>query len=96
MTTSTPTKRARLLTAQELELVEQLQKALIGKATSEATLGVCRREIGRVTQEINKLNFDDEGKAKGGLLRSIVVWAEVRDLIGAPPAPTRAQLIKGT
>ncbi len=86
MTTDTPTKKARLLTAQELELVEQLQKALIGKATSEATLDVCRREIGRVTQEINKLPYS----------RGIRVWNEAREEVGAHPAPTREQLSKGT
>ncbi len=86
MTTDTPTKKARLFTPQELELVDQLQKALIGKATAAATLDVCRREIGRVTQEINKLPY-----ARGGQ-----VWAETREKVGAHPAPTREQLIKGT
>ncbi len=86
MTTDTPTKKARLLTSQELELVDQLQKALIGKATAVATVDICRREIGRVTQEINKLPY----------ARGIRVWAEARDQVGAPPAPTREQLIKGT
>lgn len=86
MTTDTPTKKARLLTSQELELADQLQKALVGKATSVATLDVCRREIGRVTREINKLPYARANK----------VWAEARDQVGAPPAPTREQLIKGT
>ncbi len=86
MNTDAPTKKARLLTSQELELADALQKALVGKATAVATLDVCRREIGRVTQEINKLPY-----ARGGK-----VWAEARDQVGAPPAPTRAQLVKGT
>lgn len=85
MTTNTPTKKTRLLTAQELEFAEQLEKALVGKATAAATLDVCRREIGRVTQEINKLPY----------ARGVKVWAEALEKVGAPPAPTRAQLIKG-
>ena len=86
MTTDTPTKKARLFTPQELEFAEQLEKALIGKATAAATLDVCRREIGRVTQEINKLPY----------ARGVQVWAEALEKVGASPAPTREQLTKGT
>ena len=78
--------KGRVLTPKELELAEALQKALVGKATAVATLDVCRREIGRLTREINKLGFT----------RSTVVWAEARELVGAVPAPTREQLVKGT
>ena len=86
MTTDRPSKKARLFAPQELELVDRLHKALVDKATAAATLDVCRREIGRVTQEINKLPYERGGK----------VWAETRERVGAPPAPTRKQLIKGT
>ena len=86
MTTDTPTKKTRLLTPQELELAEALEKALVGKATAVAALDVCRREIGRVTQEINKLPY----------ARGVKVWGEARDKVGAHPAPTREQLAKGT
>ena len=88
MARSTKTKKlkGRVLTPTELEFAEALTKALVGKATAVATLDVCRREIGRLTREINKLGFT----------RSTVVWAEARELVGAVPAPTREQLVKGT
>lgn len=96
MVTETPTRKAHVLTPVELEFVDALSAALLGKATAEAVVIMQRREIGRLTQEINKLNFDEEGKSKGGLSRSIVVWAEVRAKMGAPPAPTQVQLARGT
>ena len=86
MTTNTPKKKVRLLTPQELEFAERLEKALVGKAIAAVTLDVCRREIGRVTREINKLPYARAGK----------VWAEAREKVGAAPAPTREQLTKGT
>ncbi len=76
--TSSPPK-GRVLTAAELALAEGLSKALIGKATAEATLDVCRREIGRLTQEINKLGFHRAG----------LVWAEARAPIGGGQPPCR-------
>ncbi len=78
--------KGRVLTPAELEFAEALTKALVGKATAVATLSVCQHEIGRLTREINKLGFT----------RSTVVWAEARELVGALPAPTREQLVKGT
>ena len=87
--TDTTTRKAHVLTPDELELVDALSDALLGKAAAEAVVIVQRREIGRLTQEINKSNFDDDGKYKGGLPRSIVIWAEARTKLGAPPAPTR-------
>ncbi len=79
-------KKGRVLTPKELVLAEGLQKALVGKATARATLEVCSREIGRLTGEINKLEYP----------RTTIVWAEARELAEAPPAPTQAQLVKGT
>lgn len=83
MARSTKTKAAapkgRILTEKELGFSEELQKALVGKATAKATLEVCSREIGRLTVEINKLGFS----------RATVVWAETREKLGAPPAPRR-------
>lgn len=81
--TASPPK-GRVLTATEIEMAEGLSKAMVGKATAEATLDVCRREIGRLTQEINKLGFHRAG----------LVWAEAREQIGLPPAPTREQLVR--
>ena len=95
MGTKTVTRKSHVLTPDELEFVDALTAALRGKATAEAAVIVHRREVGRLTQEINKLNFDEERKLKSGLLRSIVVWAEVRDKLGAPQAPTQEQLTQG-
>ncbi len=94
--TDTPTRPAHVLTPAELELVDALSAALLGKLAAEAAVIVQRREIGRLTSEINKSNFDDDGKYKGGLPRSVVIWAEARAKLGAPAAPTAAQLAKGT
>lgn len=81
--TASPPK-GRVLTAKELKLAKALEKALTGKATAEATLDVCRREIGRLSVEVNKLDFR----------RSNLVWAEAREKLGAPDAPTREQLLR--
>lgn len=94
--TDTPTRKVHVLTPDELELADALSAALLGKMTADAAVIVQRKEIGRLTTKINKLNFDEDGKSKGGLSRSIVVWAEARNKLGAHPAPTRAQLSKGT
>ncbi len=91
-----PLRKAHVLTPDELVLVDELSAALLGKATADASVIVYRREIGRLTQAINKSNFDDDGKYKGGLPRSVVIWAEARAKLGAAPAPTREQLTKGT
>lgn len=85
--TSSPPK-GRVLTATELALAEGLSKALIGKATAETTLDVCRREIGRLTQAINKLGFDAE-TGKTDYRRPGLVWAEARELVGLPTTPRR-------
>ncbi len=95
-TTDTPTRKAHVLTPAELEQVDALSAALIGKAAAEAAVIVQRKEIGRLTQAINKGNFDEAGKYKGGVPRSVVIWAEARAKLGAPPAPTREQLSRGT
>ena len=52
--TDTTTRKAHVLTPDELELVDALSDALLGKAAAEAVVIVQRREIGRLTQEINK------------------------------------------
>ncbi len=95
-TTDTPTRKAHVLTPDELVLVDALSAALLGKATAEAAVIVQRKEIGRLTIEINKLSFNEDGTRKTGLLRATVIWAEARAKLGAPPAPTRAQLSRGT
>lgn len=92
----TTKSKGRVLTPSELELADALQKALVGKATAETAVIVSRREIGRLTQEINKLSFDENGKRKPGLLRATVIWAEAREKLGASPSPTREELTKGT
>ena len=94
--TDTPTRKAHVMTPTELELVDELSAALLGQATARADLIVQRREIGRLTTEINKLSFDEDGKRKPGLLRATVIWAEARAKLGAAPAPPRKQLTKGT
>ena len=85
MKTETAAPKNRVLTPKELEISEALQKALVGKATAEDTLKVCRQEIGRLTQEINSLPYG----------RIVVVWGDVREKMGAPPVPTREQLSRG-
>ena len=90
--TSGPPK-GRLLTATELKLAEGMSKALIGKATAEATLDVCRHEIARLTQEINRLGLDPE-TGKTDYRRPGMVWAETRELAGQRLAPTREQLVR--
>ena len=80
-TTDTPTKKARILTPDELALVDGLAAALLGKATADAALIIHRREIGRLTTEINKLSFDEDGKRKPGLLRATIIWNEARDKV---------------
>ena len=92
----TSTRKAHVLTPDELVLVDELSAALLGKATAEAAVIVARREMGRLTTEINKLSFDEDGKMKPGLLRATVIWAEARAKLGAAPVPTREQLTRGT
>ncbi len=70
--TSTAKPKVHVLTPDELELADGLHKAMFGKATAEAALIACRREVGRLTQEINKL----------GYARAVVVWAEARGKLG--------------
>lgn len=94
--TDIPTRKAHVLTPAELELVDALSAALLSKAAAEVAVVAQRKEIGRLTQDINKSSFDEDGKRKPGLLRATVIWAEARAKLGAPPAPTRAQLSKGT
>ncbi len=92
----TSTRKAHVLTPDELVLVDELSAALLGKATAEAAVIVTRKEIGRLTQAINKLSFDEDGKRKPGLLRATAIWAEARAKLGAAAAPTREQLTRGT
>ncbi len=94
--TDTPTRKAHILTSAELELVDALSAALLGKMTAEAAVIVQRREIGRLTSEINKSSFDEDGKRKPGLLRATIIWNEARAKLGASSPPTREQLSRGT
>ena len=96
MGSKTPNRQAHVLTPTELELVDSLTAALLGKATADAALIIHRKEIGRLTTEINKLSFSEDGKMKPGLLRATVIWAEARAKLGASPAPTQVQLAQGT
>ena len=90
--TASPPK-GRVLTATELTLVEALVKTMLGKATAEVTLDVCRLELARLTQEINKLGYDAE-TGKTDSRRPGLVWAEAREQAGFPAAPTREQLVR--
>lgn len=94
--TDTSTRKAHVLTPTELELVDALSVAMLGKAAAKAAVIVQRKEIRRLTIEINKSSFDEDGNRKPGLLRATVIWAEARAKVGAAPAPTQAQLLKGT
>ncbi len=94
--TDTPARKAHVLTPTELGLVDELSAALIGKTAAEVALVLHRKEIGRLTQEINKTSFTEDGKKKPGLLRATVIWAEARAKLGASPALTREQLSRGT
>ncbi len=84
LNTKTAAPKGRILTPTELELADGLQKALISKATAEVMLKESRKEIGRLTGEIGGLK----------LLRSNMVWAQVRENVGAPSAPTREDLMR--
>lgn len=88
MATKTPIRKAHVMTPAELELADALAAALFGKETARAVLIVHRKEIGRLTSEINRLSFDEDGKRKPGLLRATVIWGEARTKLEA--------LIKGT
>lgn len=63
-------KKKRVLTPKEIELAEALSQAMVMKATAEVTLRAARREIGRLTGEINKLDRR----------RITPVWMEAREL----------------
>ena len=65
-TKKTESHPPRVLTSNEIKLMETLKEALIGKALAEVAIKTCRQTIGRMTQEINKLDF----------ARGRVIWAE--------------------
>ena len=67
---TTKTDKKRVLTPNELKLMEELKEALIGKVLAERAKRASQDTIGRMTQEINKLD----------LIRGIAVWAEARKL----------------
>lgn len=85
MTTKTQPVTRRVLTPKELEKAEALSKALVEKMGAQMTIDSARKNIGRLTEEINQFGYK----------RATVVWAEARTLAGLPQAPTRAQLVKG-
>lgn len=78
-------KPTRVLTPDEIELAEALGNALTLKGSAEASLEVARKEIARLTQEINKLDYNRPAK----------VWAEARERAGQPQAPKVADLVRG-
>lgn len=90
MTKGTPVK-GRVLTPTELGLAEKLQKALSQQIGARALLRQADQEVSRVTQEINEL-----AEFKKGRMRIGVIWAEAREQLGAPPAPAREDLLRGT
>ena len=65
-TKKTESRPPRILASNEIKLMEELKEALIGKALAEVAIMTCRQTIGRMTQEINKLDF----------ARGRVIWAE--------------------
>lgn len=65
-TKKTESHPPRVLTSNEIKLMDTLKEALIGKALAEVAIKTCRQTIGRMTQEINKLDF----------ARGRVIWAE--------------------
>jgi len=67
---TTKTDKKRVLTSVELKLMDELKEALIGKVLAERAKRASQDTIGRMTQEINKLD----------LIRGIAVWAEARKL----------------
>ncbi len=68
--TTTKTEKKRVLTPSELKLMEELKEALIGKVLADRAIKACRQTIGRLTPEINKLDFS----------RGHAVWAEATKL----------------
>ena len=65
-TKKTESHPPRVLTSNEIKLMDTLKEALIGKALAEVAIKTCRHTSGRMTQEINKLDF----------ARGRVIWAE--------------------
>lgn len=76
--------KGRVLTPTEIELSDQLQKALTKKADADVMRREAQKEISRLTNAVNKLGFS----------RATVVWAEAHAGIGAPAAPTRQDLMR--
>lgn len=76
--------KSRVLTPDELELADALQKAMAQKISAEALLRQARQEIGRLTQEINKFTYN----------RILVVWGEARDKLGTPSALTQEDVMR--
>jgi hypothetical protein len=96
MTKNTSKKKGRILTPTELELAEAMAKALVNKLGAKLALDAANQEIGRLTGEINKLGFPEEGgKANyAGVARATIVWAEAREKAGFPAAQTREDLLR--
>ncbi len=86
----------RILTPKELELAEALSKALVDKIGAQLALDGARREIGRLTQEINRLGVPEEGGKVNyaGVARATTIWVEARELAGLPQPPSREQLVR--
>ena len=62
--------KKRILASNEIKLMETLKEALIGKALAEVAMKTCRQTIGRMTQEISKLD----------ITRARAVWVEALKL----------------
>ncbi len=69
-TTKIESRPPRVLTSDEIKLMEELKEALIGKVLADRAIKACRQTIGRLTPEINKLDFS----------RGHAVWAEATKL----------------
>jgi hypothetical protein len=97
MARSTPKKKGRILTPTELKLAEALAKALVDKMGATLALDVANQALGRLTGEINKLGFPEEGgKANyAGVARATIVWAEAREKAGFPQAPKASEVVRG-
>ena len=69
-TKKTESHPPRVLASNEIKLMDTLKEALIGKALAEVAIKTCRQTIGRMTQEISKLD----------ITRARAVWVEALKL----------------
>lgn len=76
--------KVRVLTPSELKLADELQRAMTQRVAAEVLLKEARREISRLTLEINKLEMS----------RITVIWVEAREQQDALLSAVKEKLAK--